>query len=360
MTLPMMTTAEDVDTIVGYLKTKATGAVLADAKAALPAKVLDGRKLNAFVTWGLVAHDGGRLRLTELGRELSRASEQKKRDLYGRVLRSVEPYNAVIDWMFYQHLDQVTNVDVAAHWHEHHAAHLGTGKEKSVRWMASCFFRLCQAAGIGTLVLGRRSRPTRLEIDRENLSQFIAEAGFEGPAGGKTAEQPVAPEAVPVPREAGIQEGAAQAGLTAALSARKSRIFVSHGKNMEIVDQIKAMLEFAEFEYDIAEEEETTAIPVPEKVLTAMRRCDAAVICVTAADEHRDSAGQYAINENVLIEIGAAFVLYDRKVVLLWDKRLQIPSNLQGLYRCEFEGNELSWGIGMRLMSAVSKFKANP
>ena len=84
------------------------------------------------------------------------------------------------------------------------------------------------------------------------------------------------------------------------------------------------------------EEEETTAIPVPDKVLTAIRRCDAAVICVTADEQEKDKDGQHSINENVPIEIGAAFVLYDKKVVLVWDKRLKIPSNLQGLYRCEF------------------------
>jgi hypothetical protein len=59
----------------------------------------------------------------------------------------------------------------------------------------------------------------------------------------------------------------------------------------------------------------------------------------------------------VLIEIGAAFVLYDRRVVLLWDKRLPVPTNLQGLYRCEFEGDELSWSAGMKLMKAIKGFK---
>jgi hypothetical protein len=58
-----------------------------------------------------------------------------------------------------------------------------------------------------------------------------------------------------------------------------------------------------------------------------------------------------------LIEIGAAFVLYDRRVVLLWDKRVPVPSNLQGLYRCDYEGNELSWTEGMKLMKAIQGFK---
>jgi len=117
------------------------------------------------------------------------------------------------------------------------------------------------------------------------------------------------------------------------------------------------MLDLADLEYEVAVEEESTAIPVPEKVLDAMRRCHAAVVCVTADEKTIRQDGSFAVNENVLIEIGAAFVLYDKKVILIWDKRIPVPSNLQGLYRCEFEGDDLSWSSGMKLMKAVNQFK---
>lgn len=68
----------------------------------------------------------------------------------------------------------------------------------------------------------------------------------------------------------------------------------------------------------------------------------------------------YNINTNVLIEIGAAFVLYDQGVVLLWDKRLKVPSNLQGLYRLEFEGAELSFVTGTKLAKAVKTLRQAP
>ena len=86
-----------------------------------------------------------------------------------------------------------------------------------------------------------------------------------------------------------------------------------------------------------------------------LRNCTAAIICVTADDGPVQS--NFQLNQNVLIEIGAAFVLYDRRVILVWDKRLPVPSNLQGLYRCEFEGTELSWSKGMKLMEAVKQFR---
>lgn len=133
------------------------------------------------------------------------------------------------------------------------------------------------------------------------------------------------------------------------------RVFITHGKNMNIVEQVKDVLDLYDIEYEVAIEEETTAIPVPQKVLAAMRRCQAGIMIVSADDENAASTG--TINNNVLIEIGAAFVLYDQKVVLLWDKQLKVPSNLQGLYRCEFEGNQLSFATGTKLAKAVKGFR---
>lgn len=136
---------------------------------------------------------------------------------------------------------------------------------------------------------------------------------------------------------------------------RPFKVFISHGRDMGIVDQVKDVLDLYDIEYEVAVEEETTAIPVPQKVLAAMRRCEAGVMIVSADDD--DAARSGTINNNVLIEIGAAFVLYDQKVVLLWDKRLKVPSNLQGLYRCEFEGGQLTFSAGTKLAKAIKGFR---
>ncbi len=134
------------------------------------------------------------------------------------------------------------------------------------------------------------------------------------------------------------------------------KVFITHGKNRDVVEQVKDILSLYDIEYEVAIEEETAAIPVPQKVMQAMRRCAAGIMVVTA-DESNMIGDQPAVNNNVLIEIGAAFVLYDQRVVLLWDKRLRVPSNLQGLYRLEFEGSELSFNTGTKLAKAVKTLK---
>lgn len=138
---------------------------------------------------------------------------------------------------------------------------------------------------------------------------------------------------------------------------KKPRVFVSHSKNKKIVNQIKQILDFGQFENVIAEERETTAIPIPEKVFGLMRNCDCAIINVSADEQEKREDGTYGINQNVLIEIGAAFLMYNKKVILLVDKRIKLPSNLQGLYRCEYKGDELTFNTAMKLQKALSEFR---
>jgi len=137
----------------------------------------------------------------------------------------------------------------------------------------------------------------------------------------------------------------------------KPSVFISHSKNATIVDQIKTILEFGQFDYEIAEETETTAIPIPEKVFGMMRQCNCAIINISADEQEKRPDGTYGVNPNVLTEIGGAFLQYDKKVILLVDKRVQLPSNLQGLYRCEYEGDELAFSTYLKLQKALAEFR---
>jgi len=181
---------------------------------------------------------------------------------------------------------------------------------------------------------------------------------------------PIAPpEAVPVelPQQAESDPSPPSPEVTApadapdASSAAKDErpvhaIFVGHSRGTKVLEQVKQLLELADLTAEVAVEQETAAIPVPDKVFDAMSRSDAAIICVTADVGQEDGNG-YNVNPNVLIEIGAAYVRHDKRLVLLWDRRVKVPSNLQGLYRCEFEGDELSWEAGTKLQKALIAIK---
>jgi hypothetical protein len=137
------------------------------------------------------------------------------------------------------------------------------------------------------------------------------------------------------------------------------KVFITHGKNQEIVQQIEELLKFGKFEPVVAQQHETVSKPVPDKVIEEMRTCSAAVIHVATEERLLDDQGKehYKINENVLIEIGAAMALYGRNFILLVPKGLQLPSNLQGLYRCEYEGTSLDYEATMKLLKAFNDFR---
>ncbi len=147
----------------------------------------------------------------------------------------------------------------------------------------------------------------------------------------------------------------------APVEKRNNRVFISHGKNKEIVAQLKDLLTFGKFEPVVSVEKETTSVPVPEKVLTDMRSCSAGVIHVMKEADLIDQGGnKYTkLNENVLIEIGAAIALYGKNFVLLVEKGLTLPSNLQGLYRIDYDGDKLDYEATIKLLRTFNEFKIN-
>jgi predicted nucleotide-binding protein len=138
-----------------------------------------------------------------------------------------------------------------------------------------------------------------------------------------------------------------------------NKVFIAHGSNLEIVKQLKDLLTFGKFEPFVSIEKESTAQPLPDKVIGEMRQCSAAVINVASEETLLDSKGvsHHRLNENVLIEIGAAMALYGKNFILLVQKGIHLPSDLQGLYRCDYEGEKLDYDATMKLLKTINLFR---
>ncbi len=140
----------------------------------------------------------------------------------------------------------------------------------------------------------------------------------------------------------------------------KPNIFISHGKNNSIiVGQLKELITYGQMNPIVSIERETTAIPVPDKVFDDMRNCDAGIIHIDLEEVPVGNGEQKFkhLNENVLIEIGAAIALYGKRVILLCKKGTSLPSNLQGLYRCEYEGEQLDYASTMKLLKTMQELR---
>lgn len=179
------------------------------------------------------------------------------------------------------------------------------------------------------------------ESTEGDSTDLLEKANSEGVSPGRVADPPVA-----VPE------------ITHTIK-RTNRVFITHGRNKDIVVQLKELLTFGGFTPVVAIEQETISKPVPDKVLDDMRSCDAAIIHVGTDLRVMDSEGKEhkMLNQNVLIEIGAALALYDRKFILLVERGATLPSNLQGLYEVRYEGDKLDYDATMRLLRAFNDFR---
>jgi predicted nucleotide-binding protein len=342
------------------LITKPTGATLAEAKAVLEEKVLDGRKLSAMRFWGLMTDQGEKSRLTERGRLVARDKGARRAEALKQVVASVRPYAATIERIVHQGVESASATDVATYWHEHFSQECETDSDRILNDQAVAFFQIAEGADLGTLIVGRRGAPTRFEFHAENARAFV-EGYDEG------TEPGAASHAADAEAEAETEGAAEREELPASPSTfrtpdkseRGNRVFITHGKNKKILEQVKELVAFGKFEPVVAQERETSAKPVPDKVMDEMRACQAAVIHVGADGVLLDKDGKShtQINGNVLIEIGAAMALYGRNFILLVEDGITLPSNLQGLYECRYTGDELSMTATMKLLKGFNDFK---
>lgn len=142
--------------------------------------------------------------------------------------------------------------------------------------------------------------------------------------------------------------------------ARLRRVFITHGKNQTLVGPIKELLAFGEFVPVTEVENQTVSQPIPTKVMTGMRSCGAAIIHVEDERRITDDKGEVhvVLNENVLIEIGAAMALYGERFILVVHEGVKLPSNLQGLLELRYKGSTLDVNETVKLMGAMKDMKS--
>lgn len=143
---------------------------------------------------------------------------------------------------------------------------------------------------------------------------------------------------------------------------RRRRVFITHGKNRELVEPIRKLLDYGELVPVVSVERQSVSKPVPEKVMDDMRGCGAAIIHVDVETIVKDNEGKEypLLNPNVLIEIGAAMAFYGRRFILLVREGVTLPSNLQGLYEVRYGGDKLDADSAIKLLDAIKDIKNYP
>jgi hypothetical protein len=141
--------------------------------------------------------------------------------------------------------------------------------------------------------------------------------------------------------------------------ARAKKVFITHGKNKALIEPITKLLKFGELEAVVSVQSQTVSQPVPNKVMSEMRACGAAIIHVEDERHLVDKEGNehVVLNDNVLIEIGAAMALFGERFILVVKDGVKLPSNLRGLLVLPYKGQTLDMEETVKLLEAINDMK---
>jgi hypothetical protein len=351
--LPQLATAADVRGVVLYLRKKAGGVTINEAVDAIKKQVFDPRKVQAYEALGLVVRQGDRLKLSPLGYELGRRL-QPVAQVFRALLDGQPAYRGALAWAARQELDVIVQADVARFWREAHPAALVADDERALEASVVCFFQLCQAAALGTVIIGKKGQPTRLRVEHDEL---IAYLNTEPTRDQRT----VAPEqATQTAQDASATTGRwSPRGPSTPLAPEALRVLVSRGAAARVAEQVRVALELADIESRVLERGAAQTLPAAD-ALAVMHECNAAVVVVTRADWQADDEGHAILHERLRLELGALYALYRGRVVCLWELGAEPPAELQPLCAGTYDGGaELPWATVARLVRAVKKFRGD-
>jgi hypothetical protein len=326
--LPYLARHDDILQLLEYLRKKPLGAAISEVTNALGAEILDARKVEAYKLTELFDFKD-RLSLSALGVEFAQSNAEARRGIVWRMLKKVRPYDGILEWAHFQKKDQLDAEGVRLKWSTEFKDEIDTTNRQRFELAPIFFFSMCEGAGLGKFVTGRKGQPTRLEIVPNALEEYVSSVSIPESsklqASGEAhhEDQTIVREISPPGR--GVQF--------------TKRIFVSHGKAKGPLQGVEEMLGIMGIEPKVAIREPNLARPVSEKVRTTMKECSAAVFIFTPDEALTDQEGKkiYKPSENVLHELGAAAVLYDDKVIILKEKSIQLPSNISGLAHIPFD-----------------------
>jgi predicted nucleotide-binding protein len=283
--------------------------------------------------------NGDQFQLTPLGSEATGADEMAQRDAMRRAVLNVEPFRVFLTSYNGKKIPSsaplkeflVASAGVPPEWAEDCIEHLvadarAVGFIREVR--GGEYIDLSESTPDAT-VAGSDALESRTDGDEED-EQFGARTGAPARAADKTD---------------GEQR------LQAPSPAKK--VFIAHGKNRTPLEQLKKMLDQFKVKYAVAVDEPNRGRPISTKVANLMRDgCSSAIFIFTAderflrEDQDGETTEVWRPSENAVYELGAASILYDRRIVIFKEKQVTFPSDFSDLGYIEFEADQLGMQMG--------------
>lgn len=121
------------------------------------------------------------------------------------------------------------------------------------------------------------------------------------------------------------------------------KVFVVHGRNVNVRNGVTSMLGKLKMDYEVLEDRSNSGATVIEKFLNCAEECDFAIVLMTADDEGgiRGATEKFLrARQNVILELGY-FIRHvgRRKIIIIQEDgcNLEWPSDLNGIVRIAYD-----------------------
>ncbi len=288
--------------------------------------------------------------LTQLGREATGADEVAMQAARKKAVLNIEPFRTFLT--AYNGKKVPSQAPLA----EYLISSAGVPSER----VTDCIEHiLADARSTGLFRNVKGSEYVDLEMAGGGSSAGAETDQDEEPTGDEdtTADTPIAPS---VDGAAASAAPPAKEPPPVAPSAPK-KVFVAHGKNRTPLEQLKKVLDKFKVKYAVAIDEPNKGRPVSTKVANLMRdECSSAIFIFTADErflrEEKDGSQVevWRPSENVVYELGAASILYDRRIVIFKESGVTFPTDFSDLGYISFEADQLEAKMGDLFSELVS------
>lgn len=129
--------------------------------------------------------------------------------------------------------------------------------------------------------------------------------------------------------------------------SKPKQLFVAHGKNRKPLEDLKKILDQFKIPYKVAIDEPNKGRPISSKVAELMAECSAGIFIFTKDEQffRKGKAEEEEVwrpSENVVYELGAANILWDRKIIIVREDGVNFPSDFSDLGHITFKDGEIA------------------
>lgn len=338
--LPATVNFNDLKNFTRLLKRKPEGFSVTEVTDAFLRRLFEPYKLSAYEELDLITTKNNLVTMKPLGLELAKCGDEEAK-VYRKILIQLSSYRETLKWISNQEKSLFCYTELVDFWKEKFPDLISNPDEKTSEGIALSFFNLCHFAELGLAIVGRKGQQTRLNVDQNQLRNFLNEQT------GNNFSQNLTDS-----NNQNSQNGNFQKNFDSH-NNKPTKIFISANEMSETVSSVKSLLELSETDWEVNIRSESL---LSEKTIQTMRQCSAAVIIADKQGQVLCN-GNFRVNDGLLSEIVAAFAMFESRVLLLWQGENVPYIPLNGLKILCLKNKNPEWKTGLEIAQILKEFK---